>query len=184
MDTRSQSFTLASSPPLILALLAVGVCVAGMMGFALLRTWRERNAPTFVPLPPAAPPPARPELWDVWCPVHGDGQTVCRWSALQPLSATTWDFSPPTQNPPTDVQPQPPAISTRAPRRSQLRKQIFSFRRRGTDNTEAEMQSTKMSTLSMVRLQVAVAIAMPQAGDGEREELDYAIGSFERPWNK
>ncbi|KAJ7065058.1 hypothetical protein C8F01DRAFT_1250057 [Mycena amicta] len=138
-------FSLSASPPLILAFLAVGIFGIAMAGFFLRKRWADRHmVPVTGQLPMEYTPPLQPpKLWDVSCP----GQAAdSEWMSIQPLSATIWDATRPTSPRNAVLRHEPVSLSTQV---------VTHLHRR-------EAPADKSGPCSIVRLQVAVTIAMPE----------------------
>ncbi|KAJ7634983.1 hypothetical protein FB45DRAFT_910407 [Roridomyces roridus] len=187
LPSRAGGFPLKGAPPFILGLLAIGIFAVGMIIFFGSRrraAAAQRSRLASAPLPPVfdARPP---RLWDIWSPRGGlREEKRGQWKDIQPLSATIWDEARP--EPP--VQPALPHNSM--PHRDPILAAAFSHLRRRYLRPRLEedlpIESTKLPTLAqrVVRLQIAVTIAMPSIDLPADEKLDYVIGLHETPWQE
>ncbi|KAJ7315015.1 hypothetical protein DFH08DRAFT_425317 [Mycena albidolilacea] len=176
-------FSLSSSPPLIIAFLAVGVFAISMVTFF---GWRRMTAGRVWAVPaPTVSIGETPKLWDIWSPRERP-HCAAEWYNIQPLAAAVWDESPP----PASANNGPPRHhSLVAAAVAHLRGR---YRRHGSQDGTA--LGEKMNHDPLVRLQVAVTIAMPCpdfVGDSSRTELnddeqllEYSIGLYKMPWEK
>ncbi|KAJ7847754.1 hypothetical protein B0H14DRAFT_3675154 [Mycena olivaceomarginata] len=149
-DSSDSGFSLSSSPPLIIAFLAVGVFAISMVTFF---GWRRMTAGRVWIVPaPTVSIGETPKLWDIWSPRERPHRAT-EWHNIQPLAATVWDEYPP----PAPANNGPPRHhSLVAAALAHLR---WRYRRRGSqDGTALE---EKLNHDPLVRLQVAVTIAMP-----------------------
>ncbi|KAF7344385.1 hypothetical protein MSAN_01919700 [Mycena sanguinolenta] len=152
--------------------------------------WRRMTAgrTTWVVPPDNALIREKPKLWDVWSPRDQPlNAPRAEWCNIQPLSATVWDHTP-RPTPPNNVPP--PHHSLAAAALAHLRRRY----RRRTSQDGTLLDAKVNCDESLVRLQIAVTIAMP-CPDVIREEsrteldddeppLEYCIGLYEMPWKK
>ncbi|KAJ7913859.1 hypothetical protein B0H13DRAFT_458984 [Mycena leptocephala] len=177
-------FSLSASPPLILAFLAVGMFAISMVVFF---GWRRIAAgrTIWVPPPDAFSIGETPKLWDVWNPRERPQEAVtAHWHNIQPLAATVWDDTPlhvPANSPP----PRPDSLAAAA--FAHLRRR---YRRRRSQQA-VEMDPKSSNAEPLVRLQIAVTIAMPSpdypsssSWTDNEQPLEYSIGLYEMPWKK
>ncbi|KAF8205415.1 hypothetical protein K438DRAFT_1964479 [Mycena galopus ATCC 62051] len=181
-DSPDGAFSITASPPLILAFLAVGMFIISM---AVFFGWRRMSAGrTWVPPGETVFVGREPKLWDVWSPREQSQNPVTpKWCNIQPLGATVWDHTPPA--PPNDP-PQHHSLAAEA--LAHLRRRYR--RRRSRDDALPDPEIKVDHAAPLVRLQIAVTIAMPCL-DSPRAELDdddrrleYSIGLYEMPWKK
>ncbi|KAJ7185401.1 hypothetical protein C8R46DRAFT_378490 [Mycena filopes] len=183
-DTDGGGFSLSASPPLILAFLAVGVFGIAMVVFC---GWRRiaanRNRTWVTTRDSVSVAPPTPKLWDVWSPPQ-DGGVAAEWHNIQPLSATTWDDRPPLPVPAHNTPPAYEGLFAEAV--AHLRRR---YRPRRSPDVEMGGKAKATSPAQLpVRLQIAVAIAMPvpdfndSRTEPDEQPLDYTIGVYEVPW--
>ncbi|KAJ7778585.1 hypothetical protein DFH07DRAFT_950601 [Mycena maculata] len=183
-DSSDQGFSLSGSPPLIIAFLAVGFFGAAMIAFfgwrraVFMRTrWED---PTDPPRPEFG---ETPKLWDIWCPRERAQDSDTReWRDIQPLAATVWDNTP-----------SPVLLNNGTAQSDTILAAAFAhlrrrYRRHNRSDDDIALD-TKLGP-PLVRLQVAVTIAMPcpdvagmsSGGEPDEEPWDYSIGLYEIPW--
>ncbi|KAJ6495450.1 hypothetical protein C8R45DRAFT_987388 [Mycena sanguinolenta] len=178
-------FSLTASPPLIIAFLAVGLFAISMVVFFGWRRMTAGHTPWVVPADNALIR-EKPKLWDVWSP-HDQPMNAPRWEwcNIQPLAAAVWDHTP-RPTPPNNAPP--PHHSLAAAALAHLRRR---YRRRASPNNPVIDAKLKCDE-SLVRLQIAVTIAMPcpdivrdcSRTEPDDEPLEYCIGVHEMPWKK
>ncbi|KAF7304703.1 hypothetical protein MKEN_01184400 [Mycena kentingensis (nom. inval.)] len=164
-------FTLADSPPLILAFLAVAILGLSMAGFIVYRRWvapRQPWAATNGETRDYILPTELPKMYQLWGPASQDGVTPISWKTIQPLSATIdAGFAPSIPH-----TPQAALLPTQT-----LRRRLHL----------PEPAKLSESPPRSARLRIAVAIAMPAADFSEPEQghlLEYSVGLCEMPWEK
>ncbi|KAJ6588615.1 hypothetical protein B0H19DRAFT_1057763 [Mycena capillaripes] len=183
-DNSDPGFSLSASPPLILAFLAVGMFAISMVVFF---GWRRMTAGRRVWVAPeVGSVAATPKLWDVWSPRERDDAIAVTWCNIQPLAATVWDDTPPIHVPATNDTHRNHSLAAAA--LAHLRRRY----RRRPPQEDIAIEAKLPTAASLVRLQIAVTIAMPTPDspsnpswtESDEEPLDYSIGLYEMPWKK
>ncbi|KAF7360588.1 hypothetical protein MVEN_00790200 [Mycena venus] len=183
-------FSLSASPPLILAFLAVGMFAISMVVFFGWRRIAAGRVAWVVP-PDNISIGETPKLWDVWSPRERAQEAVtAEWHNIQPLAATVWDHTPPLPVPVNNDTHRHHSLAAEA--LAHLRRR---YRRRRASQDDVALEAKLNPVDPLVRLQVAVTIAMPcpdftgtasrtEPDDDDEQPLEYSIGLYETPWKK
>ncbi|KAF9043500.1 hypothetical protein BDZ89DRAFT_234857 [Hymenopellis radicata] len=190
-----QFFSAASSPPLVLAFLSIGLFGAGMIG---VFGWRRLQLGMVGGRGTDIGPPSkeRPKLWDLWSDkaIYSRDSNTMNWRNMMPVSAMTINDNVPLSLSPSSSSRGPPTFREWVSQcLSHFRDGLVGHTRDGSRAEQGKGQEENM------RLQLIVAIALPSesrwrqkrsstlsscSAAEKSDAVEYALGIRHLPWSE